>query len=74
MKRISILLLLCYFLLCTSCSTDEEKEKSSIDSLTEETAQKAVQYIQDPLDKAQAIQKLVDERSGEIEKESEDKN
>ncbi len=74
MKRISILLLLCYFLLCTSCSTDEEKEKSSIDSLTEETAQKAVQYIQDPLDKAQAIEKLVNERSGEIEKESEDKN
>ena len=66
MKRTFLFLLLCYALLCTGCSGEEEKKKSSIDSFTEETAQKAVEYIQDPLDKARAVQQLANEHSREI--------
>ena len=74
MKKTSVLLLLSYAILTTSCSSNEEKQKSSMDSLTEDTAQKTVQYIQGPIDKAHALQKLVDKHAGEIERETEDKN
>jgi PBP1b-binding outer membrane lipoprotein LpoB len=66
MKKTIPFLLLCYALSFTGCSGDEEEKKSSVDSFTEETAQKAVEYIQDPLDKARAVQQLVDEHSSEI--------
>jgi len=66
MNRKIFFLLLCYFLLCNGCSGDDEKKKSSVDSFTEETAQKAVKYIQEPLDKARAVQQLANEHSEEI--------
>lgn len=66
MKRSILFLLLCYALLISGCSGDEEKKKSSVDSFTEETAQKAVEYIQEPLDKARAVQQLANDHSGEI--------
>ena len=68
MNRRNFLLLLCYFLLCTGCSGDDEKKKSSVDSFNAENAQKAVEYIQEPLDKARAVQQLADKHSGEIKK------
>jgi PBP1b-binding outer membrane lipoprotein LpoB len=70
MKGTFLLLLLSFTLLIASCSDGEEDKKSAIDSFTEETAQKAVQHIQAPLDKARAVQKLVDKHSDEIEKGS----
>ncbi len=74
MKQTFFLLILSCASILSSCSNDEEKKKSSIDSFTEETAQKAVQHIQEPLEKARAVQKLVDKHAGEIEKGIEDKN
>ena len=68
MKKTISFLLLCYVLLSTGCGGDEEKKKSSVDSFTEETAQKAVENIQEPLDKARAVQQLVDDRSSDIKK------
>lgn len=74
MNRAILFLLLCYPLFYTGCSGDEEKKKSSVDSFTEETAQKAVKYIQEPLDKARAVQQLANERSSEIKQTIEAEN
>ena len=71
-RRIFFLLLYCS-LLCTGCSGDDEKKKSSVDSFTEKNAQKAVEYIQEPLDKARAVQQLADEHSEEIRQSAEAK-
>jgi len=74
MKGTFLLLLLSFTLLITSCSDDEENKKGIVNSFTEKTAQKAVQHIQDPLNKARAVQKLVNKHSDEIEKGAEDMN
>lgn len=51
----------------SACGGDSEEEKSAIDKLTEETASKAVHYIQDPIDKAQNVQVLSNQHSEQIE-------
>lgn len=51
----------------SACGGDSEEEKSAIDQFTEETASKAVHYIQDPLDKAQDVQVLSNQHSEQIE-------
>lgn len=71
MNRRIFFLLLCCSLLGTGCSGDDEKKKSSVDSFTEENAQKAVEYIQEPLDQARAVQQLANKHSGEIKKAAE---
>lgn len=65
--------LLFFILLLTACmisacsGNSEEEEKSAIDQFTEETASKAVHYIQDPIDKARAVQVLSNQYSEQIE-------
>lgn len=71
--RISANKLLFFTLLLTACiisacgGNSEEEKKSVIDQFTEETADKAVHYIQDPIDKARAVQILSNQYSEQIE-------
>ncbi len=56
-----------------ACGGDNKEEKqSSINKLTSETAQKAVQQIQDPMDQARAIQVLADEHVKQTSKDVEE--
>ena len=61
-------------LLFSGCSDETEEKKSSVENFTEETAHKIVQHIQEPLDKAQAVQQLVNEHADEIKKAMENQN
>jgi len=53
-----------WLLLLTSCSSGDEEEKSSvIDEAVQKTADKAVEYIKDPIEKAEAVKELEEERA-----------
>ena len=60
------------FSLSACGGNSEEEEQSSIDKFTSETAQKAVQQIQNPMDKAHAIQALADEHVKQMKKDVEE--
>ena len=63
---IPLLLTTCILSACGGDSEEEEK-KSAIDQFTEETASKAVHYIQDPINKARDVQDLSNQHSEQIE-------
>ena len=53
-----------WLLLLTSCSSgDEEDQSSVIDEAVQKTADKAVAYIKEPIDKAEAVKELEEERA-----------
>ncbi len=72
MKTKQITALLCTALLLsvsvTACSNSEEEEKSSIEQFTDKTAHDAVNQIQAPIDKAKAVQALVNQQQEEARK------
>jgi hypothetical protein len=65
-KLLFITLLLTSGILSACGGNSEEEEKSTIDQFTEETANKAVHYIQDPIDKARDVQVLSDQHSEQV--------
>jgi uncharacterized protein YecA (UPF0149 family) len=72
-KNIHYLAILFIIFSLSACGgNSEEEEQSTIDKFTSETAQKAVQQIQDPLDKAHAIQALADEHVKQMSKDMEE--
>lgn len=54
--------------LLTSCSSDQDEE-STIDRAVQKTADKAVKYIQEPIDKAEAIKEVEEERTRKLEEQ-----
>jgi len=51
-------------LVLMSCSSGEESDtQSAIDEAVQKTADKAVHYIKDPINKAEAIKELEEERT-----------
>ena len=50
-----------------SCSDSNETEKSAIDTMTDKTAQEAVDSIQTPIDKAQAVRNHEEDRLKNME-------
>lgn len=70
-ESFSMRCLVCIFLmsvLLVSCSSDQE-EKSAIDRAVQETADKAVKYIKEPIDKAEAIKGVEEERTRKLEEQ-----
>lgn len=57
--------------LLVSCSSDEgmDDEQSAIDQAVQKTADKAVQYIQEPIDKAEAVKVIEEERTSKLEEQ-----
>ena len=59
-------------LLILSCSQDEEENRndSSIDRFTKETADKAVEQIKTPLEKAEAVKEIEEQRREQLQKQA----
>lgn len=57
--------------LLVSCSSDEgmDDDQSAIDQAVQKTADKAVQYIQEPIDKAEAVKVIEEERTSKLEEQ-----
>ncbi len=66
MKHITLCLFLA--LVLTACS-DSQQEK--IDEINKKNAQKAVDYIQKPIDQAKEVQKMAEEKYKDFEKNKE---
>ncbi len=67
LKNIMYLTMLCIVFSLSACGgNSEDEEKSSIEQFTSETAKKAVQHIQEPIDKARAVQVLADQHSKQV--------
>lgn len=58
-------------LLLVCCSSEEktDSEQSVIDQAVQKTADKAVKHIQDPIDKAEAVKVIGEERTSKIEEQ-----
>lgn len=71
-SSICLLLTMTSFLLLTACSSDEEEiqESSSIDRAVKEVADRAVDYIQTPIEKAEAVKEIEEARQGHIEEQN----
>jgi len=70
MKKILPLVLLALAVGCTACSKEEspiEKVSAKVDKFNTENADKAVQAIKTPINKARATQSLGDERTEGID-------
>ena len=72
MERVikSIVTALTVFLLI-SCSSDDgaDGEESVVDQAVQKTADKAVRYIQEPIDKAQAVKVSEEERMRKLDEQ-----
>ena len=65
-----VLVLLISSLMLLGCSQDqEEKQESSIDRATEEVADRAVQQIKTPLEKAEAVREIEEQRTDRMEEQ-----
>ena len=73
-KQISALLFVALLLSISvsACSNSEDEEKSSIEQFTDKTAHNAVDQIQAPIDKAKAVQELVNQQQEEVRKTAEE--
>lgn len=69
MKSLFITVLSIFML--TSCSTDQDKEegKSSIDQATKKVADTAVEYIKTPIEKAEAVKEIEEERGRKLKEQ-----
>ena len=58
-----------FLLVFTACTNESEKEEQSkIDQFTDRTAEKVVNYIKTPLDKAQDVANKANQRNDAIKK------
>ena len=69
--RLFFICLMSTLLLC-GCSPDEEENRneSSIDRFTKKTADKAVERIKTPLEKAEAVQEIEEQRREQLQKQA----
>lgn len=70
-KLLLITLLLTSGILSACGGNSEEEEKGPVEYFTKETADKAVHYIQDPIDKAQNVQILSNQHSEQVQQAAE---
>ena len=66
-----LLLCLCLSLLLLGCSGDQEEneKQSSIDKATKEVADKIVDHIKTPIEKAEAVKQAEEDRTREYQKQ-----
>ena len=66
-----IICILCFLMLC-ACSQEEEEvqKESSIDRATKAVADKAVEQIKTPLEKAEAVKEIEEQRRDELQKQA----
>ncbi|MEJ2058500.1 MAG: hypothetical protein P8X39_11760 [Desulfofustis sp.] len=71
-STICLLLTTTSFLLIPACSGDEEEvqKDSSIDRAVKEVADRAVDYIQTPIEKAEAVKEIEEVRRRELEEQN----
>ena len=63
--------ILCCLILCTCSQEEEEVQKeSSIDRATKAVADKAVKQIKTPLEKAEAVKEIEEQRRDELQKQA----
>lgn len=69
--RLFFICLMGALLLC-GCSPDEEENRneSSIDRFTKQTADKAVEQIKTPLEKAEAVKEIEEQRREQLQKQA----
>ena len=63
--------IICCLMLC-ACSQEEEEagKESSIDRATKAVADKAVEQIKTPLEKAEAVKEIEEQRRDELQKQA----
>ncbi len=68
-----LLVCLCTFLLLLGCSGEQEEneKQSSIDKATKEVADKIVEHIKTPIEKAEAVKEVEEDRTRELQKQVE---
>ncbi len=65
-----VIVVLISSLLLLGCSQDqEEKQESAIDRATKEVADKAVRQIKTPLEKAEAVKEIEEQRTDRMEEQ-----
>ncbi|MBT8344837.1 MAG: hypothetical protein KJO28_00935 [Desulfofustis sp.] len=70
MSRLLICIICC--LLLSSCSQEEDeiRQESSIDRATKEVADKVVEQIKTPLEKAEAVREIEEQRREQLQKQA----
>lgn len=71
-SAICLLLIPVSLLLITACSGDEEnvQQESAIDQAVKTVADRAVDYIQTPIEKAEAVKEIEEARQGRMEEQN----
>jgi hypothetical protein len=57
-----------FFLAVTACSEEKADEKGAVEKMTDSAAEKATEYIQEPIDRAKAVQDLAQRKADEVNK------
>ena len=66
-----LLCILCCLMLCACSQEEEEVQKDgSIDRATKAVADKAVEQIKTPLEKAEAVKEIEEQRRDELQKQA----
>lgn len=55
--------------LLVSCSADQDEEPSAIDEAVKETADEMVKHIKEPIDKAEALKVIEEERTRKLDEQ-----
>ena len=68
---VKILLAAAALVLLVSCSSDEaaDDKQSAIDQAVQKTADTAVRYIKDPIEKAEAVKTVEEDRTRKLEEQ-----
>lgn len=70
-KPISGIFILLLTLGLAACNGGDDNEKSQVEAFTEKTAQEALHAINEPLDRAEAVQGVVNQNAEQLEKAAE---
>ena len=70
MSRFLICILCCLMFCACSQEKEEVQKESSIDRATKAVADKAVEQIKTPLEKAEAVKEIEEQRRDELEKQA----
>lgn len=71
LSPVKVLLAAAALILLVSCSSDEaaDDKQSAIDQAVQKTADTAVRYIKDPIEKAEAVKTVEDDRTRKLEEQ-----
>ncbi|MBT8354969.1 MAG: hypothetical protein KJO60_10635 [Desulfofustis sp.] len=70
MSRLLICIICCLLLFSCSQEEDEIRQESSIDRATKEVADKVVEQIKTPLEKAEAVREIEEQRREQLQKQA----